>query len=286
MSNLKLYKKSYQRDLEKIENILDHLGLNKKRFSPEYKKLLKTSSDFLANKWKNKTKYCRTEFAQQAFQENYPDKYLELSLMLDAIVNILDELYDEDLDKQEKELYILEFLRATANYSYLWPNKKFGQKVQEYFNKLIVLAVAEKRYQEMLKKKSKTDDLAEGSAQLLLCRGMDMDIFTEIALLDKKEGGNKEKIKDTARIFRALNILKKDILDLEHDRKNNIDTVLLLVVDKNIELENYFKKIFGKLGVEKVFPSKTKGNNVNASFLKMIEKEKRQILKISKSIKD
>lgn len=279
--NFEIYKKGVQNNLQDIEYILDDPGLDKGASLKEYKELFKNSSEFLLSKWRTRAKYCRTESVQSAFKNKYPEKHLELSLMLDAMVNILDELYDEPLDEQQKNLYVLEFLRTVANYNHLLPSKKFAQLVRVYFDELITLAVAEKTYQERIEQEQDPELVIKYSAQLLVCRGMDIDIFVDIPLLGVRSKKYKENVKQTARLFRAFNILKKDIDDMEHDKENNIDTALLLIEDKDISFRDYLEGVSKELDPERSWGFKvsqtSSSHTAITNFLNMIEKEKARI---------
>ncbi len=224
-----IYKKSINENLKEINFILRKLKINDQNIFLSCERFLNLSADNIINKWLSGTKYCRTYFVQKAFGKIYPTKYLQLSLSIDAMVNILDDLLDELLDKKEKSKYVIEFLRIFSIYNKEHPSKIISELFFEYLNKLIALAIAEDFYQKMISREENIDKIITSSVDLLICRGMDIDIFNKIALLENKGIKKKKVVEDMGRIFRAVNILKKDIKDIEHDEKNNIKTMITLV---------------------------------------------------------
>ena len=254
-----------------------------------YESVLNQSSDQIISNWLSGRKYTRTLFTQKAFGKLYPMKYTKLSLCIDAMVNILDDFFDEILDKRTKANYIIEFLRVFSTYENECP-RKIHKALKNYFEKLITLAVAEGFYQQQIVQEKDINKIAKDSADLLVCRRQDIDVFIEIALLTYKNRKVIPQIKKIGRIFRALNILKKDIKDIEHDTKNNIDTVVTLVFSNekidfsvyiNILLDLFSKKLDLILkSINKKDLQLVPIYNLN----KMIEKEKKEIFKIIQSI--
>ena len=63
-------------------------------------------------------------------------------------------------------------------------------------------------------------------------------------------------------IFRALNILKKDILDVDHDKMNNIDTVAVLIKEKSeINFKDYITDLTEHILMEEKELTNKPGNN-------------------------
>ncbi len=285
--NIDIYLKTLEFNIVDIEKILKDLKISDVSISI-YREILKQSSSILPNKWQSGRKYSRTLFVQNALGKSYPKKYSALSLSVDSMVNILDDLLDEQLKKEEKEGYVVEFLRI---FSYFEKNANFKMNkiMSLYINKLITLAVAEKFYQKFIENKKDIKKIVELSANLLVCRGMDIDIFLEIGILDKKiEHLGKKKIGEIARLFRALNILKKDIADIKHDQKNGQKTVVTIVLSKNktefrffiIDLVDYLINIQN----EKIkYLVKSKNKNllkIAKKFEAMTQLEKKNILEL------
>ncbi len=208
-----------------------------------YEQVLSMTSQNIMGKWEVGRKYARTFFSQKAFSQYYPEEYLKLSLCIDAMVNILDDIYDENMDKDVRGLYLVEFLRVFSLYNSSGLTKNILPNVGLYFNKLITLAVAEGAYFKMIEHEKELDKIVKLSAELLLCRAQDIDIFNEIALINYRED-EKENIKLIGRIFRAINILKKDVKDIEYDKSNNMVSVVTYMSDRiDVKFSEYLKEL-------------------------------------------
>ncbi|HCM36951.1 MAG: hypothetical protein A3J30_04190 [Candidatus Wildermuthbacteria bacterium RIFCSPLOWO2_02_FULL_47_9c] len=285
--NIQIYKKSAQENIKSIEAILRMLNTKNPPIAL-YEKLLDQSSSLITSRWQSGRKYARTKFVQQAFGTLYPSPQTMISLSVDAMVNILDDLFDENLNKDAKAQYILEFLRVFALFS-----SKAETEIQKfmgmYMNKLITLAAAEGFYKEQILQEKNIDAIMKHSADLLLCRGMDIDIFVRIALLKQRIGQPaKDSIQKIARVFRALNILKKDIGDITHDRENGIQTITVVVLEKSyINFNAYIKELIDCLLARqslliKAYPSKKNVRNkvydmVASKFQRMTLVQKQEI---------
>jgi len=228
---ISIYQESVKENLKDIKGILERLGMFNPELEKAYEQALTMTSRNITGKWEVGRKYTRTHFSQKAFAQYYPEEYLQLSLCIDAMVNILDDIYDEDMNKEVRGLYLVEFLRIFSLYNSNDLSKNILPKVGLYFNELITLAVAEEVYLKIIEGEKDTDKIIKFSATLLLCRAMDINIFNEIALANYNDNG-KENIKLIGRIFRAINILKKDVKDIEYDKSNNMVSVVTHVSDR------------------------------------------------------
>lgn len=283
--NINLYQKKIRENIESIEKQLKNLEIEDEIPIDIYRNALKESAKQVTAKWSSGRKYCRTLFVQNAFGDLYPDKYTELSLFVDAMVNILDDFFDEELGKEVKGLYILEYLKLFSLFNFSEHSNRLKDDLGVYFNKLITLALAEDFYEKRIAKSNDLGDIVSDSAKLLLCRGMDIDIFTRIALLDSRAKDSNDNLLKLARIFRALNIFKKDIKDLEHDRANGIQTVTVTVEDKGIDYKEYSKSLIENFHEEIGKLKKPRAERLKEpfeKFKKMIKKEEKEILNLLK----
>jgi len=277
--NIKIYQRSVIRNLEEIRQILDTIGIKKVPFSL-YRKTLNISAIQITQKWLSQKKYCRTFFVQEAFQEFYPSKYTLFSLWIDAMVNILDDLLDENLTKEKKAFYVIEFLRIFSLFESKCP-EKFKKLFGFYIEKLITLAIAEQSYQKVIEKEKNFKKIIKYSAELLICRAMDIDVFVEIA--QSKLGSLKKeakKTKEISRVFRAMNILKKDIKDIKHDQKSGISTVITLILNKKIHFPFYIESLLKTLEERVEFASLGKHSKIISNFYQMIQNEKNEIFSL------
>jgi len=291
--NCDIYQKTIKTNIFEIKTILENLGMKKEIPLSLYENFLNQSANMVTSKWLSERKYCRTHFAQKALGKLYPDEYIQISLCIDAMINILDDLLDEQLNEQAKTEYILEFLRVFSIYNSKCPSKKIQKFLEKYFNKLITLAIAENFYQQKIIQEQNMSKIVKNSADLLLCRGMDIDIFIEISLLKLKNQKAVPIIKEMSKIFRAINILKKDIKDISHDRENNIETVVILVLSKDKTNFSIYINNLLNLFSEKTNLIMKPINKLDKiplhllpiyNFNEMIQKEKRDILKIVQAL--
>ena len=86
---ISIYKKSVDTNLKDIISILKKLDIRNPEVFLSCKKILNLSADNIINKWLSGRKYSRTVFVKQAFGKFYPKKYIEISISIDAMINIL-----------------------------------------------------------------------------------------------------------------------------------------------------------------------------------------------------
>jgi len=220
---------------------------------------------------------------QEAFGSFYPSSYTSVSLFLDALVNISDDLCDEPLEKEEISLYmaeclkLLSLLNSSSQASLLQPG------LGVYFSKLLSLVMAENFYREKISQSGGYKQIVEDSSKLLLIRAQDIDVFTEIALLDLDSQKDLDLIKKIARIFRAINIFKKDIKDLDYDLSRNIKTIVTILRDKDIDFKNYTQDLLEILETKVKELSVPQNKDLESPFQNfqiMIEREKEEILEM------
>lgn len=272
------YRDSLNSNLENIRSV----EFVNKEIEEGIRSVLTMSSENIIDAWVNKRKFCRTSFVMKAFGKFYPSEHILLSLSVDSIVNILDDLYDEDLDEKQKTLFIFELTRNLSLLS-LEKADKFNLCLGNYFNKLITLAVAENSIEKNLPEISSNQILFDTSVDLLSLRAMDIDFYCEVALkaYDAKTLV-KENILELCRVFRILNILKKDILDIEHDLKLGKKGIIneIVFIQKKMTLNDFIngivKKIFSVY--DKPLKNIPKNDYVISNFLTMIENERNEIV--------
>lgn len=282
-----IYQKSVEENLRYISKILKDREIFSKGFISKYNSLLKDSAEAITDKWETGDKFLRTFFVLEAFSSFYPLSYLKMSLMQDAMVNILDDLLDEILTKKEKVLYILEYLRAYSIFMSSIKDSTLFTPVSGYFNKLITLAIAEGVYLNKIRMGKNEDKMMKFAIELLDLRSLDIDVFIEIALVGSRlvEAGNL--INEIGRNFRALNILKKDIKDITHDVLSNQETAVTIFNSMGRSLfKKYIFRILDHYEERKrmIFSSfKDKKSNTSVimgNFNAMIEGEINQIKRL------
>jgi hypothetical protein len=275
IDNSDYYKKNRKRTLEDIQLILEKSKTKKKPEIDDFKNIFKESSDQITDSWKKGRKYSRTIFLQEAFGDQFPDNYLDFSLSIDVMVNILDDFLDENLSSEIKKNYVIEFLRNFSFYNYKETPKEIRDATALYMSKLITLAVSEKSFEENVKKLTNFDKIVDISIDLLKLRSMDIEIFTQIALIDNND--KQKEVIEISKLFRALNIFKKDIIDIPHDKENGMETIVTLVLDKDISFKKYTDRIFDEFIKEAKTLKEGKKNKIIENFYKMMIEDREEV---------
>ncbi len=269
------YKQSYLQNLENIKSIFSELKIEGLDITL-YEGILKSSSQNLIVKWKKETKYLRTVFVMRAFGENYRKEVMPISISIDAMINLLDDLLDENLTKEDKVLYIVEFLRCSSNFYSHVGDLNITQKLGEYFNKLITLAVAENYLFKKIQSTRDFEEIVIYSSSLLMTRAMDIDVFIEIA-----SGEVTSNVLRAGRGFRAVNILKKDILDFDHDMENGNIGPLIFVYKNRTDYKKYIARLVENLESrfdQISFDDAVTTRGIKEAFKEMFLEEKEAIL--------
>jgi hypothetical protein len=214
---------------KELHKILTQMNLEKAHISSDFDTMLNGSAQNLVSKWKNHEKILRTELSYNVIP-NYPNNILQTSLLLDAMINILDDLYDEVLTKEDMTLYVLEVLRVLA----LFNRQKLSQierkKIADYFTKILYIALLESTYITKIQMASNSAEKLNYAIECYDGKAMDLDIFLELPLFEL--GVNPtiiESVVSFGNISRAVSIILKDINDLNHDVINKTTTPMILL---------------------------------------------------------
>jgi hypothetical protein len=224
-----LYFETVNESIDLLIDILEHININNSTYKEELSDVLNASAQNIISKWKNHKKTLRTKVIYDIIP-NYPEHLLKKSLLLDATVNILDDIYDETLTKEQTSIYIIELLRILSLFNQEDKFTSYSNEVSNYFNKLLCIATLEKIYKEKIEKSPTFDDVVKYSIECYNSKSMDIDIFIELPLLEM--GVDSDRIGELVsliNVYRALYIIFKDISDLEHDKKNDIKTPIVII---------------------------------------------------------
>jgi hypothetical protein len=222
--------------------LISDMGLNDPYLMELFSKVLQSSKNNLIEKWTSGKKYLRTLSVMKAFPE-YPMNSLSISISLDAMINVFDDLFDENLEKDIKHFYLVEIFRMLANYHYQEFSENLKYYVGNYFNKIIMIALLEKHFYDLMMNDKEECHLVKNAAHVYDIRSLDIDIFVEIPLLAANNIQFKDEILKVARIFRALELLKKDFLDVEYDLANGQETLFTMFWNRKIDLRNLISKL-------------------------------------------
>jgi hypothetical protein len=182
----------------------------------------------LTEKWRSGRKTLRTEVAYRALS-GYPESTLNTSLTLDAMINLLDDIYDEALGKEEMAIYMVELIRTIANMNHLVEDGERAT-MEQYFNKILVIAFSEMHYRTRIKKSVSREEKLSTVIKCYEVKSTDMDLFIELPLRAKGlDNETTSKYTQLGRVHRAVSIIVKDLEDLEHDIETGEETPAVLL---------------------------------------------------------
>lgn len=222
-----VYLETVNSNLLELEHILEQIGITNIPID-QFREILLTSSKNLTSQWHTGRKVIRTGIAKVLIP-GYPDNVLRLSLSVDAMINLLDDLLDEIMEKEQTAMYILEIVRIFAIFNQLEAPPQLQRKIASYFNKCIGIVIPEIIYKEKIKAAEDFEQKVGISFQCYNAKSMVMDIFMELPLIELFDDRNVDKIVEFARIHRAVALINKDFNDLEHDKFNETETPLVLL---------------------------------------------------------
>lgn len=190
--------------------------------------MIRRAAGNLTEKWRRGRKTLRTEVAYRALS-GYPDSTLNTSLTLDAVINLLDDIYDEALGKEEMAFYIVELIRAIANMEHLVEDE-VRAAVERYFNKILVIAFSEMHYRTGIKEPVSYEEKLSSVIGCYEAKSTDMDVFIELPLRAKGlDIETTSRYMQLGRVHRAVSIIVKDLEDLEHDAEAGEETPVVLL---------------------------------------------------------
>jgi len=241
MDIFKEYKTLFE-DKSKIKKVVKEMDVDK--IFDSVNEISDFSSDYITNLWKTGKKVCRTQYVIDSMKDTYPYRILNISLAIDAAVNNLDELLDENLTKEKKAIHIIELSKNIGYIQDQHLTKKQRKAILTYFkDKIPIIAGGEKYYTSKIENAKDENEILHLGKKFYDTRIIDMDIFIELPLIENKIYEEYNKILKSSRGFRAVNLIKKDLKDMEKDENNEINTLFTIVKQKNLDPKYYAKKI-------------------------------------------
>ena len=280
----KIYRETLLQTKKSLMEIIQN-DLKLKGELDTFTSILEQATEKIIQNWLSGKKYIRTLFMHRVMEDHYPQKAIQLSLSIDAIINILDDILDEDLDNQTKTAYIVEFIRTMAIFTSKISDPYRAKMIERYFNKIISIAIGEKIYKNLIKNETGAEKTKRLLLEVYTCRSLDMDIFVELPLLEIQfKSKDVDKMLILGRHFRILNLIKKDIDDIEHDKRGGIDTGVTLAFEKENPKE-LIKSVADKIVADSKQTSLGSEECFADKFKKMIEEERHEIEDRLKSVK-
>lgn len=237
------------------------------------------SSQTITKKWLAGKKYLRTKYARDAILE-YPKDVLKLSLILDATINLMDDLLDETLSREERAFYLVELLRVLALRDNYPIEDEVKTRISNYFNKIIFVAISEQIFLEKMKDKE-GEDFYKVAYDYFAGRSLDMDLFLEIPLHELKYKKNEiDEIVRVGRIFRTINLMKKDLIDLEHDIEFDIPTPIVMLHQKEKPFNDFIEYVFSRALGDVPQRSSKKAEPIIYNLVNLTIKEQKEIVQL------
>lgn len=180
------------------------------------------------------------------------ERLLPVSAMMDAIVNAADDSSDFDYSSVPKEEiyknnvkfgvtwamlmgHVTNIYREVARDSIIEKNLSsiFDERLLEYSINLSMIPVVERKTYEMILKSENESGEINQSIKNYLYRACDVDIFSSIFLETScTDESKKSLLYETIRYLRALDILSKDLHDIEYDMEKQDAYTPLVAINR------------------------------------------------------
>jgi len=241
-SLVRLYEETVHENINYLKKLERELYGKAELHKRVHETLFKSARN-LTKKWLAGEKYLRTKYARDAILE-YPKKVLKLSIFMDAYINLMDDLLDESFSREERALAISEVARIVSLRDKYITDNSMKNRISDYFNKIIFVAVSEQIFLKKMKNKE-GEDFYKVAYDYFAGRSLDMDLFLEIPLHELKYKKNEiDEIVRVGRIFRTINLMKKDLIDLEHDIEFDIPTPMVMLHQKGKPFKDFVEYVF------------------------------------------
>jgi len=196
------------------------------------------TSKTLIEKWSKECKVFRTEYAWKAIPI-HPTNTLPLSVLLDAILNILDDLSN----KQNVDVYAIELAKLISLLCLQDNFYKHRNRISEYFQKILCVKGLEAVYYDAIRQSKSFDYKLFFTIKCYSLKSMDVDIFFELPLTDLSLETGVEWVVKLARMFRAIDMIKRDSEAFYSDFQNQIDTPLVIAC-RQYDLNKFIQSMY------------------------------------------
>jgi len=268
-----VYAKILRQDIGSVSEILNK-HRHDRSIADFSEQILTLASDQVVEKWLSDRKSLRTLVAYRSITD-YPSETIGVSLLMDGLINILDDLFDEKLGDEAIKLFIVEMIRVLSGL--FRTDSRFSVQIADYLQHILCIAVSEHFYREEIKNATAFDDRVRFSIKCYEAKGFVIDIFFRIPLTSLNIG-NMGAIVNYARLHRSLHLLRKDIIDIEHDRINDTETpVSILKAKDGDRFRLYVDAIAEGLSFEDVRFDSTDSRMIADNLRSSIETERKEL---------
>jgi len=279
----RLYEETVKENVNYLKKLEKELYSKAELHKVVHETLFKSAQN-LTKKWLAGEKYLRTKYVRDAILE-YPKDTLKISILLDSTINLMDDLLDETLSREERAFYIVELLRVLALRDSYSIGDEVKNRISNYFNKIIFVAVSEQIFLEKMKDKE-DEDFYKVAYDYFAGRSLDMDLFLEIPLHELKYKQSEiDEIVKVGRRFRTINLMKKDLIDLEHDMEFNIPTPIVMLHQKGKPFKDFVDYVFSHTLGDMPIKSSKNAEPIIHNLVNLTIKEQKEIAELLRNPK-
>lgn len=203
-----------------------------------YSEVSRKIETYFDQKFSSGRKSFRTGYAQEAFGKYYPKEAYPYSKSIDIYTAAMDDLYDDsNAPDQERKLNVLASNKNVISIL-SWP-ENLKNEAALHFQKMFIIGLGEAENTMKLKSVSTENEAIDVAKKCYFLRAIDMDFAVRIpSIYLNLSPEEKRDIEKSGRCFRAVNLCKKDINDVDHDRKHETETPITIFLDKQFDIEH------------------------------------------------
>lgn len=217
-----------------LKHIDEEMKKRSKTIFPELDERIKK---YFNQKFSSGRKSFRTGYAQDAFGKYYPREAYPYSWVIDIYTAAMDDLYDDsNAPDLERKLNVLGSNKSVIA-MLSWPEILRNEAIL-HLQKMLIIGLGEAENTMKLKTVSEESEAIDIAKKCYFIRAIDMDFAVRIPSIYLNLSSEEiESIENSGRCFRAVNLCKKDINDVDHDRKHETETPITIFLDKEFEID-------------------------------------------------
>lgn len=240
------------KSINEIIKIYNNITKNSIKNCLEYTDYL-SSSEFenflfkIPKMWEQRKKSCRSAtiipLIRILYNDKIPKELINSLISLDVKINTFDELLDKDsLKNFEKAAFVMSNLFSDLSIIEFAGNNEIIDNYKKYLTDIVTIPYIEKRtYKKILETEKSKEGIYEAFKSYKY-RSKDISIFIELPNINLNLNIN-QKLKKQIYTYRMLELLSKDLLDLEDDIENNETKPTTAYVKKYRDKNIVIKKI-------------------------------------------
>lgn len=229
-----------EKELEKRLNI-DTVGID-------------DSLNELEERWRSGRKSLRS-FPTIKLLEYHGDTDEDLEEILtsfDAIINCLDDIIDtENLSKENKIVYTSNIAFSTSRIAdFNLQDEETHDYLIDYWTDIFQIPSVEEKLNNEIRESETRSEMIEAGIESYSYRAKDIDIFSDIGYNLTNLNTTKNVLDEDLRTYRARELLRKDIKDIERDRQDDDLTPVIEILENAEDSEYLLKEIYDSFEYE------------------------------------